>query len=154
MSVARGGTGAILRARHRQEIRVSIAPSSIQISPYFFGHLYSVIIFFTHFFQFLWIFLVSMHAHFATNPKSSPLVLEKHFTTRCCSLSPSEQIHQAAYRCAAGKEPFKCYVTPMGVWGVKFSGKKRYEGVRFNVISVTRGWMGVQFSGKKALRNT
>ena len=33
--------------------------------------------------------------------------------------------------------------------GVKFSGKKRYEGVRFNVISVTRGWVGVQFSGKK-----
>ena len=31
---------------------------------------------------------------------------------------------------------------------VQFSGKKRYEGVRFNVISVTRGWVGVQFSGK------
>ena len=30
-----------------------------------------------------------------------------------------------------------------GVGGVKFSGKKRYEGVRFNVISVTRGWVGV-----------
>ena len=27
--------------------------------------------------------------------------------------------------------------------------KKRYEGVRFNVISVTRGWVGVQFPGKK-----
>ena len=37
----------------------------------------------------------------------------------------------------------------MGVGGVKFSGKKRYEGVRFNVISVTRGWVGVQFPGKK-----
>ena len=34
-----------------------------------------------------------------------------------------------------------------GGGGVKFSAKKRYEGVRFNVISVTRGW-GVQFSGK------
>ena len=34
-------------------------------------------------------------------------------------------------------------------WGVKFSGKKRYEGVRFNVISITRGWVGVQFLGKK-----
>ena len=34
--------------------------------------------------------------------------------------------------------------------GVKYSGKKLYEGVRFNV-SVTRGCMGVQwqFSGKK-----
>ena len=39
-----------------------------------------------------------------------------------------------------------------GVGGVKFSRKKRYEGVRFNVISVTVG--GVQFSRKKALRNT
>ena len=37
----------------------------------------------------------------------------------------------------------------MGVRGVKFSGKKRYEGVRFNVISITRGWVGVQFPGKK-----
>ena len=31
--------------------------------------------------------------------------------------------------------------------------KKRYEGVRFNVISVTRGWVGVQFP-EKAVRNT
>ena len=30
-----------------------------------------------------------------------------------------------------------------------FSGKKRYEGVRFNVNSVTRGWVGVQFPKKK-----
>ena len=34
----------------------------------------------------------------------------------------------------------------MGVGGVM---KKRYEGVRFNVISVTRGWVGVQFPEKK-----
>ena len=27
--------------------------------------------------------------------------------------------------------------------------KKRYEGVRFNVISVMRGWVGVQFPGNK-----
>ena len=33
--------------------------------------------------------------------------------------------------------------------GVKFSGKNRYEGVRFNVISVTREWVGVQFPEKK-----
>ena len=34
----------------------------------------------------------------------------------------------------------------MGVGGgVTFSGKKRYEGVRFNVISVTRGWVGSNF---------
>ena len=29
-----------------------------------------------------------------------------------------------------------------------FMGKKRYEGVIFNVISVTRGWVGVQFPEK------
>ena len=33
--------------------------------------------------------------------------------------------------------------------GGNFPGKKRYEGVRFNVISVTRGWVGVKFTGKK-----
>ena len=37
----------------------------------------------------------------------------------------------------------------MGVGGLRFSGKKRYEGVRFNVISVTRGWVGVQFPEEK-----
>ena len=45
-----------------------------------------------------------------------------------------------------GKGPFKCYVTLMGV-GQIFR-KKRYEGVMFNVISVTRGWVGVQFPKK------
>ena len=43
--------------------------------------------------------------------------------------------------------PFKCYVTQMGV--VTFSRKKCYEGVWSNVISVTRGWVGVKFPGKK-----
>ena len=44
------------------------------------------------------------------------------------------------------KGPFKCYVTQMGVGGgvSDFLEKKRYEGVMFNVISVTRGWVGVQ----------
>ena len=37
----------------------------------------------------------------------------------------------------------------MGVGGVIFSGKKRYKGVRYNIISITRGWVGVQFPGKK-----
>ena len=37
----------------------------------------------------------------------------------------------------------------VGGGGVSFSGKKRYERVRFNVISVTRGWVGVKFPGKK-----
>ena len=30
----------------------------------------------------------------------------------------------------------------VGVCGCQLSRKKRYEGVRFNVISVTRGWVG------------
>ena len=41
-----------------------------------------------------------------------------------------------------------------GGGGVSNFPGKRYEGVRFNVISVTRGWVGVQIPGKKALRNT
>ena len=31
----------------------------------------------------------------------------------------------------------------MGGWGIKFSEKRRYGGLRFNVISITRGWPGV-----------
>ena len=27
--------------------------------------------------------------------------------------------------------------------GVRFPGKKRYDSVRFNAFSVTRGWVGV-----------
>ena len=37
----------------------------------------------------------------------------------------------------------------MGGGGSAFPGKKRYEGVRFNVISITMGWVGVKFPGKK-----
>ena len=33
-------------------------------------------------------------------------------------------------------------------WGVKLSGNKRYKGVMFNVINVTRGWVGDRFPGK------
>ena len=44
--------------------------------------------------------------------------------------------------------PFKCYVTQIGVGGVRFSGKKRYECVMFNVISVASGWVGIQFAEK------
>ena len=36
-----------------------------------------------------------------------------------------------------------------GGGGVQFFGEKRYEGVWFNVISVRRGWVGVQIPGKK-----
>ena len=45
--------------------------------------------------------------------------------------------------------PFKCYVTQMGVWDVKFSGKKCYEGIRFTVISITRGVGGGPISRKR-----
>ncbi len=40
-----------------------------------------------------------------------------------------------------------------GGGGVSFPEKKRYEGVWFNVISVTRGWVGVKFPGKKHLNS-
>ena len=33
--------------------------------------------------------------------------------------------------------------------GVSFPEKNHYEGVQFNVISVTKGWVGVKFQGKK-----
>ena len=33
--------------------------------------------------------------------------------------------------------------------GSNFPRKKRYEGVTFNVISVTSGWVGFQFPEKK-----
>ena len=36
-----------------------------------------------------------------------------------------------------------------GGGGCQLSRKKRYEGLRFNVISVTRGWVGVKITGKK-----
>ena len=46
------------------------------------------------------------------------------------------------------KGPFKCYVTQWGGGG-QLCRKKRYEGVRCNVISVTKGWVEVKFPGKK-----
>ena len=40
---------------------------------------------------------------------------------------------------------FKCYVMQMGVGGCQvFREKKCYEGVSFNVISVTMGWVGAR----------
>ena len=42
---------------------------------------------------------------------------------------------------------FKCSIAQIG--GVNFSRKKHYGGVRCNVISVMRGWVGVQFSEVK-----
>ena len=43
--------------------------------------------------------------------------------------------------------PFKCYVMRMG-GGCQIFRKKRYEGVRFNVISVKRGVEGGPISKK------
>ena len=40
-----------------------------------------------------------------------------------------------------------------GDGGVQFAGKKHYEGVRFSVISVTKGGRG-PISRKNVLRNT
>ena len=37
----------------------------------------------------------------------------------------------------------------VGGGGCQLSRKNCYEGVRFNVISVTRGWVGVEIPGKK-----
>ena len=37
----------------------------------------------------------------------------------------------------------------VGVGGLKFPRKKRYEGVRFNGISVMGGWVGVNFPENK-----
>ena len=36
-----------------------------------------------------------------------------------------------------------------GGGGVGLPKKKSYKGVQFNVTSVTRGWVGVKFPGKK-----
>ena len=36
----------------------------------------------------------------------------------------------------------------VGGGGVMVSLKKRYEGVCFNVISITRGWVGVKYPRK------
>ena len=34
-------------------------------------------------------------------------------------------------------------------WGCQLSRKDRYDSVRFNVICITRGWVGFKFPGKK-----
>ena len=49
--------------------------------------------------------------------------------------------------------PSKCYVMQCAVGVSAFPKKKRYKGVQFNVISVTRGWVLVKFPGKKRYLN-
>ena len=43
----------------------------------------------------------------------------------------------------------RCYVMEVVGGGVQFSGGKRYVCVNINVISVTRGWVWVQFPRKE-----
>ena len=62
------------------------------------------------------------------------------------SLIDVENVETTGERCCH-LGSFKCYVTQWG-WGCQLSRKKCYEDVRFNVISVTRGWMGVKFPEK------
>ena len=54
----------------------------------------------------------------------------------------------------AQKGPFKCYVMKcrVGGGGCHIFLKKHYEDVGFNVISVTRGWVGVKFPNNKAYK--
>ena len=42
----------------------------------------------------------------------------------------------------------KVLCNKVGGGGVSFPENKHYEGVRFNVISVTKEWVGVKFPGK------
>ena len=64
---------------------------------------------------------------------------------RCQQLGERQYIHSTPVAEEFNYGPFMCYVTQMGVGGggVWFSGKKSYEGVMFNVISVTTGLVGV-----------
>ena len=57
-------------------------------------------------------------------------------------------MNQISFILVVAKWPFKCYNAAGGGGGVRFSGKKRYDGVRFNVIGVTRGWVGSNFQKK------
>ena len=57
------------------------------------------------------------------------------------------------YSCAKGLSSVTQRRIADGGGGVTFSRKKRYEGARFNVVSVMRGGWGSNFQ-KKALRNT
>ena len=58
-------------------------------------------------------------------------------------------MYETQFTCDA-MGPFKCYIMQWGVGDVTFPGKKALRrSVQFNVLSVTRGWMGVKFPGKK-----
>ena len=44
--------------------------------------------------------------------------------------------------------PIQVLCNTMGGWSVQSPDEKHYEGVLFNAISATRGWVGVKFPGK------
>ena len=54
-----------------------------------------------------------------------------------------------------GKWSLKCYITLNRIVSegcVHFPDKKCYEGVRFNIITVTRGWVGFNYQDKKSYK--
>ena len=79
-----------------------------------------------------------------------------HFKSKCfvhaCSASthPLPKVREILINYALGV----IQVLPnadVGGGGGSIFRKKHYEGVRFNVISVTRGWVGVQFPEKSVM---
>ena len=70
--------------------------------------------------------------------------LQNKFCSLDIFLSSSSNVLRFSY-----KGPFKCYLTHWGWGGVIFHRKKCYECVRLNVISVTRGCVGVDFPEDK-----
>ena len=59
-------------------------------------------------------------------------------------------LHTFVTMLSSNKGPFKCYITQMRVGG---GGVSHFQENWFNIISVTRGWVGPSLR-KKALRNT
>ena len=93
----------------------------------------SAIIFYNNFF-----FSYPISSSILDELQTSPNYEKKNgFLWTCCKYN----------RCNVARGPFKCYVMQWG-WGVSFPGRKRYEGVRFNVIRFTRGRVGVKFPAK------
>ena len=110
----------------------------------------------THWLVTYWLFIGTGNLFLVRTVKicrkhKSPNVLRRKHRRSCDVLLASilclDSINKTFIKIKMG--PFKCYATQMGVGGCQNFRKKRYEGVRFNVISVTRGWVGVQFPEKK-----
>ena len=63
--------------------------------------------------------------------------------------SPSRWVGVLSCKKSMIRAPFKCYIMQWGGGGVPNSPEKCCQGVHVNIISVTRGWVGVQFPEKK-----